>query len=37
MAKAIWITKGLTRAAIAGRRTINVGEVAADPRYLTAF
>jgi GAF domain-containing protein len=31
------ITKGLTAAAIAGCETINVGDVAADPRYLTAF
>jgi L-methionine (R)-S-oxide reductase len=31
------ITKGLTSAAISGKRTVNVGNVAADPRYLTAF
>ncbi len=31
------VTKGLTSAAIASRKTINVGKVAADPRYLTAF
>lgn len=31
------ITKGLTGAAIAEKRTINVGDVAADVRYLTAF
>ena len=31
------ITKGLTGAAISARRTLNVGDVAADPRYLTAF
>jgi L-methionine (R)-S-oxide reductase len=31
------ITKGLTGAAIAGRETINVGDVTADPRYLTAL
>ena len=31
------ITKGLTGAAISARRTVNVGDVAADPRYLTAF
>jgi putative methionine-R-sulfoxide reductase with GAF domain len=31
------VTKGLTGAAIAERRTINAGDVAADPRYLTAF
>ena len=31
------ITKGLTGAAIAERKTINVGDVAGDPRYLTAF
>jgi putative methionine-R-sulfoxide reductase with GAF domain len=29
--------RGLTGAAISTRRTINVGNVAADPRYLTAF
>ena len=31
------ITKGLTGAAISTRKTVNVGSVAADPRYLTAF
>ena len=31
------ISKGLTGAAISARKTINVGDVAADPRYLTAF
>ena len=31
------ITKGLTGAAISARKTVNVGDVAADPRYLTAF
>ena len=31
------ITKGLTGVAVAKRRTVNVGDVAADPRYLTAF
>lgn len=31
------ISQGLTGAAISGRRTVNVGNVAADPRYLTAF
>ena len=31
------LTKGLTSAAVSGRRTINVGDVTADPRYLTAF
>jgi putative methionine-R-sulfoxide reductase with GAF domain len=31
------ITKGLTSAAISGRKTVNVGNVASDPRYLTAF
>ena len=31
------IGKGLTGAAIQQRRVINVGDVAADPRYLTAF
>ena len=31
------ITMGLTGAAISSRETVNVGEVAADPRYLTAF
>lgn len=31
------MTKGLTGAAISARKTINVGDVATDPRYLTAF
>jgi L-methionine (R)-S-oxide reductase len=31
------ITKGLTGAAISARKTVNVGDVTADPRYLTAF
>ena len=31
------ITEGLTGAAISTRKTVNVGDVAADPRYLTAF
>jgi L-methionine (R)-S-oxide reductase len=31
------ITKGLTGAAISSRKTVNVGDIAADPRYLTAF
>ena len=31
------ITKGLTGAAISTRKTVNVGDVKADPRYLTAF
>jgi len=31
------LTKGLTGAAVSGRKTINVGDVTADPRYLTAF
>jgi len=31
------ITMGLTGAAVAERRTINVGDVAGDPRCLTAF
>jgi putative methionine-R-sulfoxide reductase with GAF domain len=31
------VTKGLTSAAVAEKRTINVGDVAADSRYLTAF
>lgn len=29
--------KGLTSAAVAQKCTINVGDVASDPRYLTAF
>ena len=31
------ITKGLTGCAVAEQRTVNVGEVGADPRYLTAL
>jgi len=31
------VTKGLTSAAISSRKTINVGDVAADSRYLTAL
>jgi GAF domain-containing protein len=31
------INEGLTGAAISTRKTVNVGDVAADPRYLTAF
>ena len=31
------INKGLTGAAISTRKTVNVGNVKADPRYLTAF
>jgi GAF domain-containing protein len=31
------ITKGLTSSAISSRKTVNVGNVASDPRYLTAF
>ena len=31
------VTKGLTGVAVADRRTVNVGDVASDPRYLTAF
>jgi L-methionine (R)-S-oxide reductase len=31
------ITKGLTGAAISSRKTVNVGDVSSDPRYLTAF
>ena len=31
------VTKGLTGAAISARKTLDVGDVAADPRYLTAF
>ena len=31
------VTKGLTSAAISNRKSINIGDVAADPRYLTAF
>ena len=31
------VTKGLTGTAVAGRQTVNVGDVSADPRYLTAL
>lgn len=31
------IAKGLTGAAISSRKAVNVGDVASDPRYLTAF
>ena len=31
------VTKGLTSSAISNRQTVNVGDVAADPRYLTAL
>lgn len=31
------IGKGLTSSAISTRKTINVGDVASDPRYITAF
>ena len=31
------ITKGLTGSAISTRKTVNVGNVRSDPRYLTAF
>jgi putative methionine-R-sulfoxide reductase with GAF domain len=31
------ITKGLTSSAIVEKRTVNVGDVGADPRYLTAL
>jgi L-methionine (R)-S-oxide reductase len=31
------ITKGLTSSAIAEKRTVNVGDVGADPRYVTAL
>jgi len=31
------LTKGLTSSAISTRKAVNVGEVASDPRYLTAF
>ena len=31
------IHRGLTGAAIASRQTVNVADVARDPRYLTAF
>ncbi len=30
------VTKGLTSAAVAEKRVINVGDVLSDPRYLTA-
>jgi L-methionine (R)-S-oxide reductase len=31
------LTQGLTGAAVAQRQIVNVGDVSADPRYLTAF
>jgi L-methionine (R)-S-oxide reductase len=31
------LTQGLTGAAVAEGRTVNVGDVSTDPRYLTAF
>src|SRR5262250_3043028 len=31
------LTKGLTGSAISFRKTVNVGDVASDPRYLTAL
>jgi putative methionine-R-sulfoxide reductase with GAF domain len=31
------LTKGLTSAAVAQKQTINIGDVSADSRYLTAF
>jgi putative methionine-R-sulfoxide reductase with GAF domain len=31
------LSKGLTSAAIAQKQIVNVGDVSADPRYLTAF
>ena len=31
------VTEGLSGAAVGGRRSVVVGDVAADPRYLTAF
>jgi putative methionine-R-sulfoxide reductase with GAF domain len=31
------LTQGLTNAAVAQRQIVNVGDVSADPRYLTAF
>jgi L-methionine (R)-S-oxide reductase len=31
------LTQGLTSAAIAQKQIVNVGDVSADPRYLTAF
>jgi putative methionine-R-sulfoxide reductase with GAF domain len=31
------LNQGLTSAAVAQRQIVNVGDVSADPRYLTAF
>jgi L-methionine (R)-S-oxide reductase len=31
------LTQGLTSAVVAKRQAVNVGDVSADPRYLTAF
>jgi L-methionine (R)-S-oxide reductase len=31
------LTQGLTSAAVAQKQIVNVGDVSADPRYLTAF
>jgi L-methionine (R)-S-oxide reductase len=31
------LTKGLTSAVVAGKQIVNVGDVSADARYLTAF
>lgn len=31
------VSKGLTSSAISSGKTVNVGDVTADPRYLTAF
>jgi L-methionine (R)-S-oxide reductase len=31
------LSKGLTSAAVAQKQIVNVGDVSADPRYLTAF
>jgi L-methionine (R)-S-oxide reductase len=31
------VTKGLTSRAISGKKTVNVGDVASDPNYLTAL
>lgn len=31
------LTKGLTSAVVAQKQIVNVGDVSADPRYLTAF
>jgi putative methionine-R-sulfoxide reductase with GAF domain len=31
------VTKGLTSRAISGKKTVNVGDVACDPNYLTAL